>query len=87
MDVDVLVLGAVPNALRQELKESRALKKTTLFRATCSLRMKLIPSCAMGWVQVASAPCLSGDEALAFFQGCMLAKCSKGCPHVTSLEK
>lgn len=48
MDEGVLVLGAVPFVLRQELKSSRALKKSTIFCATCSLCLELIPSFEMG---------------------------------------
>lgn len=48
MDEGVLVLGAVPSMLRQELKSSRALKKTTIFCATYSPCSELIPSFEMG---------------------------------------
>lgn len=48
MDEGVLVLGAVPSVLRQELKSSRALKKTTIFCATYSPCLELIPSFEMG---------------------------------------
>lgn len=57
MDEEVLVLGAVPYVLRQELKSSRALKKTTLYCATCSPCSKLIPSFEMGWVHVTTGCC------------------------------
>lgn len=67
MDEGVLVLGAVPYVLRQELKSSRALEKTTIFCATCSPCSKLIPSFELGWEQVALTWFLSGDEKLTFF--------------------
>lgn len=48
MDEGALVLGAVPFVLRQELRSSRALKKATIFCATCSPCGELIPSFEMG---------------------------------------
>lgn len=59
MDESVLVLGAEPLVLRQELKRSRALKKTTIFCATCNPCLELIPSFEMGWVQVQTGCCLN----------------------------
>ena len=45
--------------LRQELKNSKALKKTTVFCATCSPCSKQNPSLEMGWLQGSTGCCLN----------------------------